>query len=131
MKILFFLSLVFCICINPMQSNAQYSQQQATNLVLNQILSEELNQVDVYIFDDTAAVEVAVTIASGESILLPYTSCWVYFLDDGPFMNWEHPCRYIFVCDSTGNYTVAEKSYFPILWDSTYNSISLVSSQRQ
>jgi hypothetical protein len=125
MKKLLFLNFVLYIFIISLQSYAQFSQQQATNLVLNQILSGELDQVDVYIFDDTVAVEDAVTIASGESISLPYTSCWVYFVDDGPFMNWEHPCRYIFVCDSTGNYSVTEKDYFPIRWDSTYNSISL------
>jgi hypothetical protein len=125
MKKLLFLNFVLCIFIISLQSYAQFSQQQATNLVLNQILSGELDQIDVYIFDDTLAVEDPVTLASGDNISLPYSSCWVYFVDDGPFMNWVHPCRFIFVCDSTGNYSITEKDYFPIRWDSTYNSVSM------
>lgn len=91
MKKLLFLNFIFCICINSLQSYAQFSQQQATNLVLNQILSGELDQIDVYIFDDTLAVEDPVTLASGDNISLPYSSCWVYFVDEGGCMNWTLP----------------------------------------
>lgn len=30
-------------------------------------------------------------------VAAPWGACWVFFVDDDPSANWEHPCRYVFV----------------------------------
>jgi nitrous oxide reductase accessory protein NosL len=37
-----------------------------------------------------------------------FASSWVFFIDDAPQANWEHPCRYAFIDESTGKYMVVE-----------------------
>ncbi|MCK9401003.1 MAG: T9SS type A sorting domain-containing protein [Bacteroidales bacterium] len=65
-----------------------------------------------------------ILLENGESVNMPYSSNWVYFVDDRPFANWAHPCRYIFVNESTGAYQIVNKDFFPVDWKKAYTAIS-------
>jgi hypothetical protein len=39
------------------------------------------------------------------TVMLPNAEGWFFFIDDHPFANWEHPCRFVFVNIETGEYT--------------------------
>ncbi len=91
---------IICLCVIP--AMAQFTSQQATNLVLNQVLSAELDQVDVYMVDVAKSGQNTILLGNNETVAMPYSSNWVYFVDDRPFANWAHPCRFIFVDEATG-----------------------------
>ena len=105
---------------------AQFTSQQAINLVLNQLLSSELDQVDVYMIDIAQSSQDTVFLGNNETILLPYSSNWVFFVDDDPFANWAHNCRFIFVDEATGNYQIINNDFFPEDWTTAYISVSAV-----
>jgi hypothetical protein len=103
---------------------AQFTSQQATNLVLNQVLSAELDQVDVYMVDVAKSGQNTISLGNNETVDMPYSSNWVYFVDDRPFANWAHPCRYIFVNEATGAYQIVNSDFFPVDWKSVYTTMS-------
>ena len=43
---------------------------------------------------------------------------WFFFIDDYPDFRWAHPCRYVFVFCSTGDYTVYDEDFYPDNFDS-------------
>lgn len=99
-----FLIAMIGFFITPLQ--AQYTKQQAIDLVLNNILSNELNQVDVYMLDITKSNQNNILLGDRTTINLPYSNNWVCFVDDNPFANWAHSCRYILIDEASGNYQI-------------------------
>lgn len=114
------------LCITTMGSYAQFSSQQATNLVLNQILAGERNEVDVFMMDSLLTTNDSVLLRNGQIINQCYPSSWVFFVDDTPFANWAHPCRYILVSSVDGSWQIFNKSFFPLDWDTDYSSVSQI-----
>ncbi len=43
----------------------------------------------------------------------PPFDAWFFFIDDHPWANWEHPCRYVFVNAATGEYVIIPVSMPP------------------
>lgn len=103
---------IICLCVIP--AMAQFTSQQAANLVLNQVLSAEIDQVDVYMVDVAKSGQNAISLGNNEIVDMPYSSNWVYFVDDRPFANWAHPCRFIFVNEATGAYQIVNSNFFPV-----------------
>ncbi len=112
------------ICLNVSPLMAQFTSQQATNLVLNDVLSGELDNVDVFMMDEAQSGQSTVFLGNNKTVYMPYSSNWVYFVDNTPFANWAHPCRFIFVDESTGVYQIVNEDYFPADWNSVYITIS-------
>jgi hypothetical protein len=113
---------LFLIAAAP--ADAQFTSQQATNLVVDQILTEEIEKVDVFMIESVKSNQSAISLRNNETIDLPYSSNWVFFVDDRPFANWAHTCRYIFVDAATGAYQVVSKNFFPVDWKSAYTLVS-------
>lgn len=113
------------ICLSSMLSMAQFSRQQADNLVLNQVLSGQLSKVDVYSPADIQTGQNTIMQYDNSVLNLPYPSNWVFFIDDLPFANWNHPCRYVFINTSDGNYAIINSNKYPVDWQNNYSSISL------
>ncbi len=124
MKTLRYLIIVAAICVYATPIQAQFTQQQATNLVLNQVLTNELDKVDVYMANTAKSGSATMALGNRKTINMPYAANWVYFIDDQPFANWAHPCRYIFVDEATGAYQVNNSDFFPVDWQSDYTMIS-------
>ena len=72
---------------------AQFSRNDAQNLVLNTILVNDVDDVDVYASDNSVAVNVK--LIDSDSIINPYATSWVFFVDDNPFASWYHASRII------------------------------------
>lgn len=98
---------ILCLNVSPLM--AQFTSQQATNLVLNDVLSGELDQIDVFMIDEAQPGQSTIILQNNRTIDLPYSSNWVYFVDNKPFANWAHPCRFIFVNEATGVYHIIRK----------------------
>jgi len=103
----------------------QFSRQQAIDLVLNTILSGETGTVNVHasynVILDTEHIDKDDYISS---LTCPYPSNWVFFVDDMPVAKWAHPCRYIFVNSSTGDYQVLNDKMYPSGLETDYELIS-------
>jgi len=107
-----FLLATFIFCItNPIYS--QFSRNDATDLILTQILADNLENVNVYSSFNTLPENGFIPLWHGQDLENPYSLSWYFFVDDMVFANWEHPCRYIFVDVATGNYNIIQKRISP------------------
>lgn len=121
LKVFIITGVIYLITI---PAYAQFTSQQAINLVLNQILSAELDQVDVYMIETVESDQDTIFLGNNDTIMLPYSSNWVFFVDDNPFANWAHNCRFIFVDEANGNYQIMNNDFFPEDWTISYSCIS-------
>jgi len=52
-------------------------------------------------------------VSHNETIITPYSSSWVTFIDDNPVFGWKHPCRYVFIDASSGSHQVLSATIHP------------------
>lgn len=91
--------------------NAQISKSNADNLVLHNIVND--STIMVYCMNESLGLSAKISLADGEEIINPYEESYVYFIDDIPAANWEHPCRYCFINRENGLYTIVNKTIYP------------------
>lgn len=74
---------------------------QARQIVQEQALGGDVEGKRLYALEGAAAPS---TVVKGwrKSVTLPSASGWVFFVDDMPDANWEHPARIIFVSEDSG-----------------------------
>ena len=103
-------------------SYGQFTRQQAIDLVLNNILSDDIESIDIYCEynSNTKDVEMIDNIV----ITNAYSESWVFFVNDNPFASWYHQSRYIFVNTVDGAYTIANGEIYPKSWKTDYEEIS-------
>ncbi|MCB5253011.1 MAG: hypothetical protein RBR69_09665 [Candidatus Cloacimonadaceae bacterium] len=82
---------------------ADLSRNDAENLLLTNIVSDRIGQVDVYFFNELLPYNENVA-CTGYSVMTPYDSNWVAFIDEAPAFGWAHPCSYVFIDSETGQY---------------------------
>ncbi len=104
-------------------SYGQFTRQQAINLVLNNILTGDIENVDAYCAynSNTGDVEMIDDVIVNN----PYSESWVFFVNDNPFASWYHQSRYIFVNTFDGAYTIANGEIYPKSWKTDYEEVSL------
>jgi hypothetical protein len=103
LKNFFALTVIFFL-ITGLQ--AQYSREDAIHLILNQILTNDIGQINVYCSKDLLSVDDGLLTFDRNTIQFPFQTNWVFFVDDYPTANWNHPCRYIFVDGSSNFFTL-------------------------
>ena len=86
---------------------AQISKEDAYDIVIKQGLNGIVEGKTILVMSDMVAANTAIQTWKGP-INLPDAEGWFFFIDDHPFANWEHPCRYVFVDAETGAYTEIE-----------------------
>jgi hypothetical protein len=107
-------------------AHAQFSRELAVDLVLNDILVNELGHTDVYASNSSLNLPSSLLLSDQTQLSLPFPENWVFFVDDLPFANWHHPCRYIFVNGVTGEYSLVSSSIFPQEMEDDYELINEV-----
>ncbi len=122
MKRLNFLSVLFVALFLTTTIFAQFTRQQAIDLILNDVLSDDMDNIDVYAsfnsFSDDAAL------IDNDNATNPYAGSWVFYVNDSPFAAWYHQCRYIFVNASNGDYSTVGKEIYPKFLLTDYEEIS-------
>jgi len=103
--------IVLAILIFAETANA-ITKKDAKNLVLNRIIAEDVGKVDVYLWKNMVSSTNSVRLMN-KTLSCPYASNWVFFVDDMPAANWCHPCRYVFVDTTTGNYNIITERIHP------------------
>ncbi|MBR1462351.1 MAG: hypothetical protein IJ604_03095 [Prevotella sp.] len=81
------------------------SVENAWNIVKNEILKEKGDSICVYVSNVTKPPQAEIKTIKG-SVATPSFESWFFFVDDMPYANWEHSCRYIYVNAKTGSYEV-------------------------
>jgi hypothetical protein len=93
---------------------SQLSRPQAIEMVLNTLLQNDIGKIDVYASINNRLSSQPVDIFNNETLDCPYSVNWVFFVDDNPFANWMHECRYLFVDTVTGNYQIIHHNMMPV-----------------
>ena len=103
----FKISILFVaiLCLLTTSIFAQFTRNDAIDTVLNTILVNDVDDVDVYASDNSVAVNVK--LIDSDSIINPYASSWVFFVDDNPFASWYHASRIICVSTANGAYSIS------------------------
>jgi len=109
-SIIFFVILFFNTVV------AEINRTEASNLVLNAILKQENTKKDIYFYNKVFPNSMDSRLLNTE-IRSPFKKSWLFFVDDIPFADWLHPCRYIFVDVQTGKYKVIKNDTPPYGFD--------------
>jgi hypothetical protein len=123
-KLIYF---VLFVAVSFMLTNtlfAQFSRNDAINLVLNTVLTNDVGTVDVYTAHNSIATDLE--LVDTNLITNPYSESWVFFSDDNPFAGWYHDCRVIFVNSANGSYTISNVGIYPKYLASEWDEISMV-----
>ncbi|MEZ5197821.1 MAG: right-handed parallel beta-helix repeat-containing protein [Bacteroidales bacterium] len=122
MKQFKFLSVLLVALLIATTIFAQFTRQQAIDLILNDVLSDELDNIDVYASFNSFSGDAA--LIDNDNATNPYAESWVFYVNDSPFASWYHPCRYIFVNTSNGNYSTVDKEIYPQYLSTDFEEIS-------
>ena len=100
--------------LEPTDSNTDkwLTQDQAWQIVKEKILHNELDDISVYVSKEFVKPNTTIP-ANYHTYLSPGYTSWVFFIDDVPFGNWSHPCRYAFVNVESGRYDVSDGTWPP------------------
>ncbi len=97
------LVLGLLICITT--SYATITREGARDFVLTQIVNDRIGNVNVLLSDELIAANTNVS-GMGHTILTPYSSNWVAFIDEAPAFGWTHACSYVFIDAESGQYQI-------------------------
>lgn len=110
MKRLLF-SVFSLICTFAYADNSfRVSQEQAWEILKRDVLDYKFDNVNIFV--STSIIEANSLIKTyGKEEVSSDTNSWLFFIDDIPYGNWSHPCRYIYVdCENgrvvTHNHTM-------------------------
>lgn len=93
--------------------NTEISQVMAWSIVKKLIMKDQLDNIYIYVSKNTIQTNTMVEICCGYEDKSPDYESWLFFIDDMPFANWAHPCRYIYVNIVGGEYEVHEHKMPP------------------
>lgn len=122
MKKLFFLSIFLIAILFAVNVNGQFSRQEAINLVLNDVLSDDVGKINV--FSSLNSVTTSIDLIDNYNVSNPYAESWIFFSDDSPFASWYHSSRIIFVNAQNGDHSISNVEIFPKGLNSEYEEIS-------
>ena len=100
-------------CSSDNDEDSLISQDHAWLIVKTFVLNNQLDKIDVYVSKNTIQPNKTIETYSTPDISPDYES-WLFFIDDIPFGNWSHPCRYIYVNAVGGKYEVHQHSMPPM-----------------
>ena len=124
-KILFLYLLAMCLFTTTVF--AQINKQQSESIVVEQIYENQLGEFDIYAMTQTRTSSDNIHTYDNDIIAIPYSTCYVFFVDKKPFANWNHDCQYLFMDATNGNYTIVESQKHPADWETDYTAVSLIS----
>jgi hypothetical protein len=119
-KILFFIPIVFLFT----SSWAQFSKQDAIDLVIDSIASDRIDSVNIYVELNSLTSEYYI-ISPYDSIFSPYNNYWLFFIDEQPQYLWGHLCSYVLINSITGVYTLISYNLPPVGFQINLDTVSV------
>ena len=115
------------MCLFTTTVYAQINKQQSESIVVEQIYENQLDEFDIYTMTQTRTSSDNIHTYDNDIMSIPYSTCYVFFVDKKPFANWNHDCQYLFMDATNGNYTIVESQKHPADWETNYTAVSLIS----
>jgi hypothetical protein len=114
MKIKIVLSLIVVLGLGKQL----YSQSSELKILEKEVLTGQ-DGVDYWLYQYSKTVSSSDTIKLWDrKISSPFKESVLFFIDDAPFANWTHPCRYVFVDkNSKGTYKVLSETSPPTIFE--------------
>jgi hypothetical protein len=104
----FLMLLVFnagsCAAQNP--QDGKITADAAKQILIEKVLFGDARGKIIYISKAPAKKGQPMAAVAQTYFVEAATSAWVFFIDDAPDANWEHPCRYVFLNVNTGEFRV-------------------------
>lgn len=98
-------------CSNKGTEPRDVTLKQAEEIVLSKLLNNTDSGKIVYELQNK--ISAGTKIHSADSMFSSSTNSWFFFIDDAPDYYWVHPCRYVFICCTSGEQTVFKGDLFP------------------
>lgn len=94
------------------QSKNIVGQEEAWEIVKQSVLDNKIEGINVDVSSNVLpSASIIKTLGNDE--ISPEFNSWVFFVDDRPFGNWKHPCRYIYVNTENGQCIIHKHSMPP------------------
>jgi len=108
------LFLIFSFLISSVVADEQtlISETDAFQIVFKNVLNGNIEGRWVYVGVKIMKANTGIK-AFNEVYKSPSFDGWFFFIDDHPWANWGHPCRYVFVNITTGEYQIISASMPP------------------
>ncbi len=90
----------------------EITQEMAWQIVKLIVLRNHLDNIDVYVSKEPIHPNTTIECYYSTELSPNYTS-WLFFIDDVPFGNWGHPCRYVYVNGVGGKCEIHENTWLP------------------
>ena len=119
-----FLLLIILSLNLVVNSYSQISKEQAVDTVLTNLVAEDSLNYNVYLFP-SLCTENEFNLSPYDSINNSYDTSFLFFIDLMPEYGWGHPCKYVFIQKSSGNYSVLSESLPPINYWENWEAISV------
>ncbi|MBR5655420.1 MAG: hypothetical protein IKW98_01865 [Prevotella sp.] len=109
-----FFAFIFSICISYSQDIKLLTCEDAWKIIKDNVLFNRLESINVYACDTILSANSDIcTFSQNEKS--PSFASWFFFIDDIPYANWEHPCRYVFVNIKDGRFEIQNRMLPPSL----------------
>ena len=118
------ISIIGIVLFTVSISYADVSKSAARDIVVNQIVGDEIENVNIYQEADVYSSSFY-ELNPYKSLSVPYSNCWVFFIDDHPMANWEHNCRYVFMNSENGSYQIDNETVPPIDYKTELEEVSI------
>lgn len=106
-------SIIIILIFTAHSASAQISRQQAIDTVMNHIIAIDTATVNVYFANEVMTNEDIIILFNRDTVFCPFDTNYVFFVNDYPFANWEHPCRMLFIDKQSGSHIIAEQTANP------------------
>ncbi len=107
---------------------SQISKQESDSLILNVILLNDISNVEIYTLENEVSENSTITLYDNSSFNTEFGKSWIYFVDDLPYANWNHPSRFILINSTTGEYKIISLNKYPYKWKEDYLALSVFPS---
>jgi len=108
--------------INP--SYTQISKEQAINIIMDEVVGGSILDFNIYLNKDKCGSE-KFDLTPYDQIINPYDTSWLFFIDLMPEYGWGHPCKYVFIQESSGDYAILDKCIPPINYLNIWEEVSV------
>ncbi len=109
---------IFTLLFFAISASAEITQEQALSIIYTNI---DTVGVDIYISKNKLNARQSLH-TMVDTIISPSYSSWLIFVDEHPFANWSHECKYVFVNVNNGNYEVLTRDVPPL----SYGGLSVI-----
>ena len=88
------------------------SRRLAWSIVKKNVLNNDLEHVEVWVSKEPIQPHTIIDTYS-TPVTSPDKESWFFFINDVPYGNWSHSCRYVFVDIASGNFDIIQHGMPP------------------